>query len=91
MQVLMLDPAASVYIGSGTMATNTDKLVSEIRALPNDEKIRVLEALLTDLDQPDAEIDAVWAHEARRRWEAYKVGRIGTVSYEELMSKYSSK
>ena len=73
------------------MATNTDKLVSEIRALPDDEKIRVLDALLTDLDQHDAEIDGAWANEARRRWEAYKAGRIATVSYEELMNKYSSK
>ena len=32
------------------MATNADKLVSEIRALPNEEKIRVLDAILTDLD-----------------------------------------
>jgi len=70
------------------MATNTDKLVSEIRALPNEEKIRVLDALLTDLGQPDPDIDIVWANEARRRWDAYKAGRMATVSYEELMSKY---
>lgn len=70
------------------MATNADKLVSEIRSLPNDEKIRILDALLTDLHQPVSEIDAVWAGEARRRWEAYKAGRISSVSYEELMSKY---
>ena len=70
------------------MATDADKLVSEIRSLPNDEKIRILDALLTDLDQPDPEIDAVWASEARRRWEAYKAGRIASISYEELMSKH---
>ena len=91
MQVVVLDPAAQVYIGFGTMSTNTDKLVSEIRALPDDEKIRVLDALLTELGHPDPEIDAVWAKEARRRWEAYQAGRMATISYEELMSKYSSK
>ena len=73
------------------MATNTDKLVSEIRSLPNEEKIRVLDALLTDLHQLDPEIDAAWAAEARRRWEAYKEGRLGSISYEELMSQYDSK
>jgi putative addiction module component (TIGR02574 family) len=71
------------------MATNADKLLSEIRALPDEEKFQVLEALLTDLDKPDEEIDHVWAIEARKRWNAYKAGRLRTVSYEELMSKYN--
>ena len=71
------------------MATDAEKLVSEIRALPDEEKLQVLEALLTDLDKPDEEIDHVWAVEARKRWNAYKAGRLGTVSYEELMSKYN--
>ena len=70
------------------MATNTDKLVSEIRLLSNEEKIQVLEALLTDLLEPDPDIDAVWTAEARRRWQAYKGGRLASISYEELMSKY---
>jgi putative addiction module component (TIGR02574 family) len=73
------------------MVTHTDRLVSEIRALPDEEKIRLLDALLTDLGQTNPEIDVVWANEARRRWEAYKAGRTSTVPYEELMSKYSSK
>lgn len=70
------------------MATNADKLVSEIRALPDEEKLRVLDALLTDLDKPDHEIDQVWAEEARERWSAYKAGELETVAYEELMNKY---
>ena len=71
------------------MATQADKLVTEIRALPDEEKLRVLDALLTDLDQPDQEIDQVWAEEARKRWNNYKAGRLQTVSYEELMRKYN--
>jgi len=71
------------------MATQADKLVTEIRALPDEEKLRVLDALLTDLDKPDQEIDRVWAEEARKRWDSYKSGRLQTVSYEELMRKYN--
>ena len=77
-----------VYIEED-MATNADKLVSEIRALPDEEKLRVLDAILTDLDKPDDEIDHIWAVEARKRWNAYKAGRLSTVSYKELMSKYN--
>ncbi len=71
------------------MATQADKLVSEIRALPDEEKLRVLDAILTDLDKPDVEIDRIWAIEARKRWSRYKAGQLGTVSYEELMRKYN--
>ena len=54
------------------MATQADKLVSEIRALPDEDKLRVLDAILTDLNKPDPEIDQVWAEEARKRWNSYK-------------------
>lgn len=70
------------------MATNVDKLVSEIRCLSNEDKLRVLDALLTDLNPTAPETDAVWVEEARERWQAYKAGRLATVSYEELMNKY---
>ena len=71
------------------MATQADKLVTAIRALPDEEKLRVLDAILTDLDKPDHHIDQVWAEEARKRWVSYKAGRLQTVSYEELMRKYN--
>jgi putative addiction module component (TIGR02574 family) len=70
------------------MSTNADKLVAEIRELPDVEKLRLVDTILTDLDKPDPEIDRVWADEARRRWAAYKEGHIPTVSYEEVMAKY---
>lgn len=70
------------------MSTNADKLASEIRELPDVEKLRLVDAILADLDKPDPEIDRVWAEEARNRWAAYKDGRIPTVSYEEVMAKY---
>lgn len=70
------------------MSTSADKLVSQIKDLPDTEKLRLVDAILTDLDKPDPEIDRVWAHEARQRWTAYKAGRIPTLSYEEVMAKY---
>ena len=71
------------------MTTQAEKLVTEIRALPDEEKLRVLDAILTDLDKPDPEIEQVWAEEARKRWNSYKAGRLKTVSYEDLMRKYN--
>lgn len=71
------------------MTTEADNLVSEIRALPDEEKLRLLDVILTDLYKPDPEIDHIWADEARKRWIAYKAGLLATVSYEELMAKYN--
>jgi putative addiction module component (TIGR02574 family) len=70
------------------MVVQRDKLVSEIRALSEEDKLRLLDVILNELDKPDPEIDRVWADEARRRWKAYKEGRLSTISYEELMSRY---
>jgi len=70
------------------VSSTTNKLVSEIRKLSDVEKLRLVDAILTDLDKPDPEIDRVWAEEARKRCPAYKAGRIPTVSYDEVMAKY---
>jgi putative addiction module component (TIGR02574 family) len=70
------------------MAKSVDKIAQEIRELPDVEKLRLLDAILTDLDKPDPEIDRVWAEEARERWAAYKAGKVPTVSYESVMVKH---
>ncbi|MDQ6652670.1 MAG: addiction module protein [Acidobacteriota bacterium] len=71
------------------MATGADRLALEIRGLPDIEKLRLVDFILADLDKPDPEIDKIWAEEARKRWAAYKAGRIPTVSYEDVMARYS--
>lgn len=70
------------------MSSTTDQLEQEIKSLPDLEKLRLVDAILTDLGRPDPEIDRVCAEEARKRWDAYKSGRLRTVSYEVVMSKY---
>jgi len=70
------------------MATGADKLVLEIRSWPDLEKLRLVDAILCDLEKPDPEIEGIWAEEARKRWAAYKAGRIPTVAYEDVMSKH---
>ncbi len=70
------------------MAKSVDKIAQEIRELPDVEKLRLVDAILSDLDKPDPEIDRVWAEETRKRWAAYKAGRVPTVSYESVMAKH---
>jgi putative addiction module component (TIGR02574 family) len=70
------------------MAKSVDEITEEIRKLPDVEKLRLVDTILSDLDKPDPEIDRVWADEARKRWEAYKAGKVPTVSHESVMAKY---
>ena len=71
------------------MSTRAENLVSEIKSLPDEEKLKVLDALLTELDKRDSEVDHIWVAEARKRLNAYRAGEVPTVSYQELMAKYS--
>ena len=65
-----------------------DDILARIRSLDDLEKLRLVDEILTQLDRPDQELDRVWAEEARKRWNAYKAGKIETVNYEEIMSPY---
>jgi len=67
------------------MAKNVDDITEEIRKLSDADKLRLLETMVSDLDP---EIDRVWADEARKRWSAYKAGKVPTVSYVSVMAKY---
>ncbi len=70
------------------MSKIAKKLAPEIHSLSDIEKLHLVDFILTDLDKPDPEIDRVWAEEARKRWVAYKSGRIPTVSYQKVMNRH---
>lgn len=73
------------------MGTINDELVAKISALSDVEKMELVDSILMQLDKPDPEIDRIWANEASNRWQAYKIGKVATVSYAEVMEKYRSK
>lgn len=70
------------------MAHPADDILAKIQSLPDTEKLRLVDEILMQLDKPDPELDKIWADEARKRWEAYKAGRLKTVSYEEVVGPY---
>jgi len=73
------------------MGTISNELAAKIKSLPDNEKIELVDSILIQLDKPDPEIDRVWAEEARKRWQAYKMGKVETVSYEQVMDKYRTR
>jgi len=73
------------------MTKLAEKIASEINALSDIEKLKIVDAILTDLDKTDPEIDRIWAEESRKRWAAYKSGTIEVVSYDKVMEKYRNR
>jgi hypothetical protein len=69
------------------MTKRAQDVVEKIRALPDTEKLAVVDSILLELDRPDPQIDRVWADEARARWQAYRAGREDSVPYAEVNRK----
>jgi len=70
------------------MPTLINDVAERVKSLPDADKLHLVDELLVQLDRPDPEIDKIWAEEARKRWRAYREGRVGAVPYEEVMAKY---
>lgn len=60
------------------------EILEQALKLKPDEKYRVVEGLLNSLDVPDSQLDEIWVDEAERRLNAYREGRLGSVSMEEI-------
>lgn len=73
------------------MGIINDEFAAKIKSLPDIEKIDLVDSILMQLDKPDPEIDRIWADEARKRWQAYKSGKIETVTYAQVMDKYRAR
>jgi putative addiction module component (TIGR02574 family) len=73
------------------MGTISDELAAKIKSLPDIEKIELVDSILMQLDKPDPEIDRIWADEARKRWQAYKMGKLETVPYDQVIDKYRNR
>ncbi|GJD24192.1 hypothetical protein RIVM261_091480 [Rivularia sp. IAM M-261] len=70
------------------MTTVDSQLLADIKALSVEEKLLLVEWILSNLHKSDPEIDKLWSVEAERRLDAYKKGEITSVSLESVLYKY---
>lgn len=67
--------------------TNTAKnLASQALGLPASERIMLAEELLKSLDQPDCELDELWAKEAESRLDGFENGEISSVPLNDVFA-----
>ena len=67
------------------MTTTAERLSEEIQSLTDEEKLRLVDSILADLDKPDPELRRIWATESCNYWAAYKSGLVPSVSYHEVI------
>jgi putative addiction module component (TIGR02574 family) len=61
------------------------ELLKEALKLEPEERVAMVQGLLESLEQPDEELDALWAEEASRRLKAYREGRLEGIPMEEVL------
>ncbi len=66
----------------------TNKVLKEALTLKPAEKAELIDKLLSSLDNPDADIEAVWAKEAEDRIAAYERGEIKAVTLDRVFARY---
>ena len=63
----------------------TDQIEQELLKLPTAERARLAERLIASLDE-DAEIEAAWVREVRRRDEEIQSGAVETIPLEDALT-----
>jgi putative addiction module component (TIGR02574 family) len=66
---------------------DSKEVVEQALHLKPEERVLVVEDILRSLDEPDQEIDAIWADEAEKRLTAYRAGRLGGIAMEDLFKE----
>lgn len=85
----MSTPARKLNNTSGQM--DLQKLESELLSLPFIVRRHLAHTLLDSVDEgevpvQEADVEAAWAEEAHRRWEAYQRGEEEMLDFDEVMA-----
>jgi putative addiction module component (TIGR02574 family) len=70
------------------MIAETQEIIDRALELPVEEKARIVDEILSSLNEPDEAIDALWRREVEDRIEAYDAGKLRSVSLEDVLAKY---
>lgn len=69
--------------------SETAKTLSErARELPPAERLRVVDDILSSLDETDGTLDRLWAREAEDRLAAWRRGEIRDVPLEDVLRQF---
>lgn len=64
-------------------------ILEQASRLPADDKLRLIDRLIAELDLPDPAVERVWAEEAARRSQAVKRGELSVRPLSEALHKHT--
>lgn len=70
------------------MSNKAKVLTEQVRALPPQDRITLIEDVLDSLDQTDPDIDQLWAQEASDRLAAYRRDELSARDLRDIIAKY---
>lgn len=69
------------------MSDLVEELSHKARALPPEDRVRLAEELLASIQEPDAEVDAAWAEEIKRRIAEIDSGKAKLIPADEVFAE----
>jgi putative addiction module component (TIGR02574 family) len=66
---------------------SSKELLEKAMKLKPQERYSLIEGLIQSLDEPNKEIDAIWAEEAEKRLKAYRSGKLKGIPYKEVFGE----
>jgi len=69
------------------MSSSAESLLRQALQLPPNDRAALVEGLITSLDRPDPDLDALWLKEAESRMAAYRAGELGAVDADEVFAE----
>ena len=69
------------------MSSSAESLLRQALQLPPNDRAALVEGLITSLDRPDPDLDALWLKEAESRMAAYRAGELNAVDADEVFAE----
>lgn len=69
------------------MSASAETLLRQALQLPPNDRAALVEGLITSLDKPDPELDALWLKEAESRLAAYRSGELDAVGADQVFAE----
>lgn len=69
------------------MSISSEAILHDALTLPAVERVKIIDQLLSSLDEADSRLDAKWAEEAEARLDAFERGEIRSIPLEDILAR----
>lgn len=66
---------------------DSKEVLEQALHLKPEERFLLVESLLKSLDEPNKELDEIWAEEAEKRLKAYRTGKLRGIAMEDVFKE----